>query len=226
MTAPGNFIEDVRHVPYTAALSGRLCTVDLGTGSEGGGSGEQAWNGEGRGVARLCQEGKEQGGRGTGPARSPCWLPRSGSTAVARDVGSFEGTVCWWICSLAHSHGWTDGWNYLSRSCLHPFRTNSGLKQAGGSCLTTWKPAMAGQRWWTSVSCGHKGLLWCLPVLPKFWDETGARSLGTAVYLGLSCTGFLPRCLGARLAAPFLLQAQVSLQFMRMFGPWASICAD
>lgn len=63
--------------------------------SEGGGSGEQAWNGEGRGVARLCQEGKEQGGRGTGPARSPCWLPRSGSTAVARDVGSFEGTVCW-----------------------------------------------------------------------------------------------------------------------------------
>ena len=46
-------------------------------------------------MARLCQEGKEQGGQGTGPAQSPFWLPRSGSTAVARDVGSFEGTVCW-----------------------------------------------------------------------------------------------------------------------------------
>lgn len=74
MTAPSNSIENVRHVPYTSALSDRLCTVDLGTGSEGGGSGEQAWNGEGRGVARLCQEGKEQGGQGLarpGPMLAP-----------------------------------------------------------------------------------------------------------------------------------------------------------
>lgn len=105
MTAPSNFTENVHHVPYTAARSDRLCTVDLGTGSEGSGSGEQAWNGEGRGAARLCQEGMEQGGQGTGLAWSPCWFPRSGSVAVARNVGSFEGTVCWWICSLAHSHG-------------------------------------------------------------------------------------------------------------------------
>lgn len=47
---------------------------------------------------------------------------------------------------------------------LHPFRMDGGLKQAGGSCLSTWKPTLAGWRWWTGVSCCRKRVLSCLLV--------------------------------------------------------------
>ena len=78
MTASSNFIENIRPVPYTAAVSDRLCTVDLGTGSEGGGlesrlgmgRGEawrgcvrRVWSRAGRGLARL---GPHAGSRGRG----------------------------------------------------------------------------------------------------------------------------------------------------------------
>lgn len=78
MTAPSNFIENIQHLPYTAALSDRLCTVDLWTGSEGGGSGEQAWNGEGRGVARLCWGGEGAGQAGDWPGPVPMLAPEVG----------------------------------------------------------------------------------------------------------------------------------------------------
>lgn len=81
MTASSNFIENVWPVPYTAAVSDRLCTVDLGTGSQGGGlesrlgmgRGEawrgcvrRGWSRAGRGLARLGPHAGSQG-RGAWP---------------------------------------------------------------------------------------------------------------------------------------------------------------
>lgn len=64
MTAPSNFIENLWPVPYTAAVSDRLCTVDLGTGSEGGGLESRLGTGRGEAWRGCVRRGWSRAGGG------------------------------------------------------------------------------------------------------------------------------------------------------------------